>query len=238
MSYATAELRLLTDRLVADGMNHWSYDTADSMAAVLATGYFADGGKVLSVSNGRGMALGDKVTVRRWADLSTKTTILSVTEHHVNTVNATTGVVTISGTQDITNIIDDALAVTLTPGQSGGTVVLNKTDGVVVTLPAAAAGLHYDFVIAADAASVGYKVICAAGDFIVGSLLMDDGDTGLTTTAAAFNGTTHLAIDINAATDGWLAGGRFSLRAISDTQWLIDGHVLHTGNVSSPAATS
>lgn len=135
-------------------------------------------------------------------------------------------------------IVDDAASVTLTAAQSGALCVFNKTDGAAFTLPAAEAGLYFDFVITADAASTGYRVACASGDFIVGSILLDDTDTGLTTSAQAFNGTTHLAIDINAATDGWLAGGFFRLTAISASQWAINGHLIHTGNVASPAATS
>jgi len=80
--------------------------------------------------------------------------------------------------------------------------------------------------------------VCASGDFIVGSILLDDTDTGLTTSAQAANGTTHLAIDLDAATDGWLAGGFFTLTAISATQWSIAGHLIHTGNVASPFETS
>lgn len=135
-------------------------------------------------------------------------------------------------------IIADGATYSLDATQSGGLVVLDKSDGTVGTLPPAAAGLWYDFVITATPASVGHKVICTSGDFIVGSIFLDDGDSGLTTTAQAFNGSTHLAINIDAVTDGWLAGGFFRLTAISDTQWVINGHLLHTGNVASPAATS
>lgn len=135
-------------------------------------------------------------------------------------------------------IVADGASVTLEASQSGALCVFDKSDGALFTLPPAEAGLTFDFVIAGTPSSVGHKVICASGDFIVGSILMDDGDTGLTTSAAAFNGSSHVAINMDAATDGWLAGGFFSLTAISSTQWLIRGHLLHTGNVASPAATS
>lgn len=135
-------------------------------------------------------------------------------------------------------IIADGAAVVLTANDSGALCVFDKSDGAAFTLPAAAAGLYFDFALIATPSSVGYRVACASGDFIVGSILLDDGDTGLTTTAQVFDGSTHLAIDINAVTDGWLAGGFFRLTAISATQWVIEGHLLHTGNVASPAATS
>jgi hypothetical protein len=135
-------------------------------------------------------------------------------------------------------IIADAASVQLTAAQSGALCVFDKTDGAAFLLPAAEVGLTYDFALVASAASVGYRVACTSGDFIIGSILLDDSDSGLATTAQAFNGSTHLAIDINAATDGWLAGGFFRLTAISASQWAISGHLLHTGNVASPAATS
>lgn len=134
-------------------------------------------------------------------------------------------------------IVDDAASVQLTAAQSGALCVFNL-DGADFLLPPAEAGLTFDFVITASGSSAGYRVACASGDFILGSIFLDDSDSGLATTAQAFNGTTHLAIDINGATDGWLAGGFFNLTAISATQWVISGHLLHTGNVASPAATS
>lgn len=135
-------------------------------------------------------------------------------------------------------IVADGADVVLTADQSGALCVFDKTDGAQFTLPAAAAGLWFDFVIVVAPSSVGHRVECASGDFILGSILLDDSDTGLATTAQAANGTTHLAIDLDAATDGWLAGGFFRLTAISGTQWVINGHLLHTGNVASPFETS
>lgn len=134
-------------------------------------------------------------------------------------------------------VIADAASTTLTAAQSGALCVFDL-DGADFVLPSAEVGLTFDFVIAASGSSAGYRVECASGDFILGSIFLDDSDSGLATTAQAFNGTTHLAIDINGATDGWLAGGFFNLTAISATQWVISGHLLHTGNVASPAATS
>lgn len=135
-------------------------------------------------------------------------------------------------------VIADGADVTLTAADSGALCVFDKSDGAQFTLPAAAAGLTFDFVIAGTPSSVGHRVECATGDFLLGSVLLDDGDTGLTTSAQAANGTTHLAIDLDAVTDGWLAGGFFSVTAISDTQWVINGHLLHTGSVASPFETS
>lgn len=137
-------------------------------------------------------------------------------------------------------VADAAFAspVALTAAQSGALCVFDETAGAIFTLPAAAAGLYYDFIVAGASSSNGHRVNCASGDFMVGSILMDDGDTGLTTSAAAADGATHLAINLDAAAVGRLAGGFFRLTAISDTQWAIQGHLLHTGNVGTPFETS
>jgi hypothetical protein len=136
------------------------------------------------------------------------------------------------------HVIADGASVALAAADSGALCVFDKSDGALFTLPAAETGLFFDFVIVGTPSSVGHRVACASGDFIIGSILLDDGDTGLTTTAQVANGSTHLAIDLDAVTDGWLAGGFFRLTAISATQWAINGHLLHTGNVASPFETS
>lgn len=137
------------------------------------------------------------------------------------------------------HVIADATGpVALTAAQSGALCVFDKTDGAIFTLPAAAVGLYFDFVIVVASSSNAHRVNCASGDFILGSILMDDGDTGLTTSAAAANGSTHLAINLDADAVGRLAGGFFRLTAISGTQWVIQGHLLHTGNVGTPFETS
>jgi hypothetical protein len=131
-----------------------------------------------------------------------------------------------------------ASPVQLTADQSGALCVFDETAGSIFLLPGAAAGLYYDFVVAVASSSNGHRVTCAAADFMLGSILMDDGDTGLTTSAAAADGATHLAIFLDAAATGRLAGGFFRLTAISASQWVIQGHLLHTGNVGTPFETT
>lgn len=174
---------------------------------------------------------------------------ISTTElAYLDGVTAGTPVASKVVTADASNLIphnrhviaDAAFAspVALTAIQSGGLCVFDETAGSIFTLPAAVAGLYYDFAVVVASSSNGHRVNCASGDFILGSILMDDGDTGLTTTAAAANGTSHLAINLDADAVGRLAGGFFRLTAISGTQWIIHGHLLHTGNVGTPFETT
>ncbi len=136
-------------------------------------------------------------------------------------------------------IVADATGpVILTADQCGALCVFDKTDGAIFTLPAAAAGLWFEFVVAVASSSNAHRVNCASGDFILGSVMLHaTDDTGLSSAAAA-NGSTHLAINLDADAVGRLAGSKFKLTAISGTQWAIEGDLLATGTVATPFETS
>lgn len=136
-------------------------------------------------------------------------------------------------------VVADATGpVVLTEAQSGALCVFDKTDGAIFTLPAAAAGLYFDFVVAVASSSNAHRVNCASGDFLLGSVMLHaTDDTGLSSAAAA-NGSTHLAINLDADTVGRLAGSKFRVVAISGTQWVISGDLLATGTVATPFETS
>jgi hypothetical protein len=126
----------------------------------------------------------------------------------------------------------------LTAIESGALCVFDNTAGSVFTLPAAAVGLYYDFVVAVASSSNSSRVACTTGDFIVGSVMAHaTDDTGLSSAFAA-NGTTHLAIQLDSDATGRLAGSKFRLTAISGTQWVIEGDLLATGTVATPFETS
>jgi len=140
-------------------------------------------------------------------------------------------------------VVADGAAVVLTTDQSGALCVCDKTDGFLFTLPeatAATVGVYYDFVWPASWASGDQKIITGnAADFILGTVLKFDSDT-LTDPLAveSFNGSTHIAVLINAATDGGILGSWLRLTCISATQWVIEGVLHHTGNVTAAASTS
>lgn len=137
-------------------------------------------------------------------------------------------------------IADSAFAspTALTADQSGALCVFDRTAGAVFTLPAAAEGLYYDFIVAVASSSNSHRVACTTGDFIVGSVMAHaTDDTGLSSAFAA-NGSTHLAIQLDSDAVGRLAGSKFRLTAISDTQWVIEGDLLATGTVATPFETS
>ena len=137
-------------------------------------------------------------------------------------------------------VADAAFAspVALTANQSGALCVFDETAGAIFTLPAAQAGLWYDFVVAVASSSNSHRVACTSGDFLLGSIMSHaTDDTGLSSAYAA-NGTTHLAIQLDSDAVGRLAGGKFRVTAISGSQWVIHGDLLATGTVATPFETS
>lgn len=236
MAYDTKQLHLLTDRMVADGMNVWTYDDTVDPSVVAASGYISDAMKQQGVS-GRGLSVGDKVIYRRWTSLTSKiaANFVTHTEHIVTDVAAAGATLSLGGR----SVIEDALAVTLTAAQSGGTFVFDKTDGVTVTLPAPQIGLEFSFVVDTVSASVGDKIITdAATTFIKGALV----GCVLATPALAAdvaNGTTHRSINLDGTTKGGIAGTWFKLVCRSATVWeIVAGFNIKSGSVATPFATS
>lgn len=141
------------------------------------------------------------------------------------------------------HIIADDAALVLTSADSGGLIVMDLTTGSLSTLPeitASTIGMTFEFQWPASYASGTQKIITgAAADFIVGTIRMFDTDT-LTDplSVVTFNGSTHISVLIDAVTDGGLLGSWLRFTAISATQWLIQGTLHHSGNVSSPASAS
>lgn len=137
-------------------------------------------------------------------------------------------------------IIGDAVATRqLLAKESGALCLFDRAAGVVYTLPTPVIGMQFEFQTTVTITSNAAKVITKtpASEFILG--LVDMLIAGSATTlAAAFNGTTHVAISMNGTTTGGVIGDRFRLTAISTTQWVIDGVVSGSGSIATPAATS
>jgi hypothetical protein len=127
---------------------------------------------------------------------------------------------------------------TLTPAQSGALVVLAVASGATVTLPAAAEGMQFDVGVTVSRTSNSYKIICASGDFLIGSYMA--GDATIATSGDVFtgDGSTHVALTFDGDTKGGLVGGRLRFTAISSTQWYVSGDVVGTGTMATAFATS
>lgn len=89
MPYLSSELRVLTNSFAADSPNIWTYDDTVVQATVAAANYISDAAKSNTGGPGRGMSIGDIVYYRRFASLSPKTSLTSITAHSVTNVTAT-----------------------------------------------------------------------------------------------------------------------------------------------------
>lgn len=90
MAYDSTQLRLLSERLVAEGMNIWSYDDTVDPGIVAGPGYISDAQKHnRGRGAGRGVLVGDIIHYRYWVSLTLKTNLLAKVEFSVTAVTET-----------------------------------------------------------------------------------------------------------------------------------------------------
>lgn len=128
-------------------------------------------------------------------------------------------------------------AATLTAAESGALCVFNAAAGFLYTLPPAAQGLYFEFVVQTTVTSSVARVACASGDFLLGTILQGQ-DTTFTQVAVTANGTTHLAWEGNGSTTGGIIGDHFWVVGLSGTQWEVFGLNTATGTEATPFKTS
>lgn len=112
-------------------------------------------------------------------------------------------------------VITGALA--LAAKDSGQTVVLNSTTAIAVTLPAMAAGLTYEFIVAAIPASGAHTITPADADKIVGRVFTLDGGT-VGDTEDTLGGDV-----VNFVTAATVIGDRAVFKC-DGTNWLVECH--------------
>ena len=136
-------------------------------------------------------------------------------------------------------IISEAVATrTLVGKEAGAACLFDVASGVVYTLPAPVAGMTFEFWVTTTITSNSAKIITdAATTFLLGEVL-----TYTTATASpagfAFNGSTHVACTMNGTTTGGIIGTKVRVTALSSTVWWIEGVVVGSGTIATPAATS
>jgi len=127
---------------------------------------------------------------------------------------------------------------TLLPRESGALCLFDRAAGIVYTLPPPVVGMTFEFVTTVTITSNAAKVITdSATVFLVGAI--NTVNSGATTAQAfAANGTTIRALSSNGTTTGGTQGDTYRVRAISSTQWAVEGIVVNTGTAATPFATS
>lgn len=128
---------------------------------------------------------------------------------------------------------------TLVARESGALCLNDRAAGIVWTLPTPVVGMTFEFGTTVQRTSNSYKVITnAATVFLVGAVMA--GDATIATSGDIFtaDGTTIVALTNDGDTKGGFVGENFKVRAISATQWLIQGLVIGTGTMVTGFTTS
>lgn len=124
----------------------------------------------------------------------------------------------------------------MTTDESGALVLLNRSGGIDITLPAILSehevGTTYEFVSVLAASSDTYTITAGTADLLIGRVLAHDTDTSNTIASFAPDGSDDLIITFSDTAD--LPGGTVVVTAISTTRWLVQGTLYHTGNSATP----
>lgn len=133
-------------------------------------------------------------------------------------------------------IIGDAVAARTLLAKEAGALCLLDAAAVTYTLPTPVIGMTFEFRTTVTA-TAGKVLTNSASVFLLGALSIQ---TIATVTPAGFaaNGTTIRSVNTNGTTTGGLSGDKFTVTAISATQWLVEGMLIGSGTLATPFATS
>jgi|TARA_R110000824_G_scaffold61784_2_gene163965 hypothetical protein len=163
-------------------------------------------------------------------------------------VNATTGAVTtnwdvdtsgnvvttgyVSSYANIVSIEDATYTVATT--QSGAVFTLNRAAGIVVTLPTAAAGLQYTFIVGTTFTGAGQINTGATDDLYSGfAQIFDNGTAGDTNTFIP-DASNDDTIDLGSVEQGWLVGGIIRLKATTAAVWHCEAFLSGDATLATP----
>ena len=139
----------------------------------------------------------------------------------------------------ITSITDSTK--TVTAAESGTIFSLNRAGGITVTLPAAEAGLVFEFHVGTTFTGSMAINNAADTDVLQGTVIMSDKDdlgiiatnAGNTTAIAKPAAADHQLV-ADGDTKGRFLGGHVVYKCITDALWLVSGTLLQDGVAASP----
>ena len=163
-------------------------------------------------------------------------------------VNATTGAVTtnldvdssgnvvttgyVSSYDNVVSIEDATYTVATT--QSGAVFTLNRAAGIVVTLPTAAAGLNYTFIVGTTFTGAGQINTENTSDLYSGFAQIFDPATAGDTNTFIPDASNDDTIDLGSAAQGWLVGGVIRLKATTAAVWHCEAFLHGDGTLATP----
>lgn len=124
--------------------------------------------------------------------------------------------------------------VSLTTSQSGATILLDKADGLTITLPADAVGLTYRFVSTVDLTSSNYVIQGnSSNDLFKGGILAVDDTTPEVATMFKPDGSDDYICTMNGTTTGGEIGTDVTFTCVAANTWLVTGTVAANGTLAT-----
>jgi len=159
------------------------------------------------------------------------------------------------GPGSVINLPNNTNTITLDVATYAGRVIRTNDATLVITLPSLDAtadpvssgpgsdpntsnnmGTSFTFVV--ETAATTWKIITAASQYLVGSMLVIDTDTTDTVNGFAANGTSIRSVNLNGTTKGGIVGSYVTVTALNSTMWTVSGVVIGSGSIVTPFATS
>ena len=155
----------------------------------------------------------------------------------------------------VVNLPNNTNTITLDVPTYAGRVIRTNDATLVITLPTldasadpASAGPGSDpnspnnmgvsFTFLVETAATTWKIITAASQYLVGSMLVIDTDTTDTVNGFAANGTSIRSVNLNGTTKGGIVGSYVTVTALNSTMWVVSGVVIGSGTIVTPFAAS
>jgi len=148
----------------------------------------------------------------------------------------TSGNITTSGyVLNYNNIVsvEDA-TYSVTAAQSGSVFTLNRAAGIVVTLPTAAAGLQYTFIVGTTFTGAGQINTENTSDLYSGFAQIFDPATAGDTNTFIPDASDDDTIDLGSAAQGWAVGGIIRLKATTAAVWHCEAFLHGDGTLATP----
>ena len=117
---------------------------------------------------------------------------------------------------------------------SGTVYTLNRAAGIVVTLPTAAAGINYTFIVGTTFTGAGQITADNASDLLSGFAYIFDPATATDNNTFIPDGSDDVTIDLGTAGQGWLVGGIIRLVATTAAVWHCEAYLHGDGSLATP----
>ena len=159
------------------------------------------------------------------------------------------------GPGSVINLPDATNTITLDVATYAGRIIRTNDATLVITLPSLNAtadpvssgpgsdpntlnnmGASFTFLV--ETAATTWKIITAASQYLVGSMLVIDTDTTDTVNGFAANGTSIRSVNLNGTTKGGIVGSYVTVTALNSTMWAVSGVAIGSGTIVTPFAAS